>query len=110
MCFSPPRGLPGSTEFKDVVLTTVLAGLHVLVLVFSTDLGGALLFFVTYLVMLYVATKKWRYFLSGLGAGVLAALVGYRLFYHVRSGCWHGQILSASLTMRDTRSPSRFLP
>ena len=76
--------LAGSTEFKDVVLTTVLAGLHVLVLVFSTDLGGALLFFVTYLVMLYVATKKRRYFLSGLGAGVLAALVGYRLFYHVR--------------------------
>ena len=76
--------LAGSTEFKDVVLTTVLAGLHVLVLVFSTDLGGALLFFVTYVVMLYVATKKRRYFLTMVGAGVLAALVGYRLFYHVR--------------------------
>ena len=76
--------LAGSTEFKDVVLTTVLAALHVLVLVFSTDLGGALLFFVTYLVMLYVATKKKLYFLSGLGAGVVAAFVGYQLFYHVR--------------------------
>ena len=36
--------LAKSTEFKDVVLTTILAGLHVLVLVFSRDLGGALLF------------------------------------------------------------------
>ena len=110
MCFFAAARLAGSTEFKDVVLTTVLAGLHVLVLVFSTDLGGALLFFVTYLVMLYVATKKRRYFLSGPGAGVLAALVGYRLFYHVRVRVLPGQILSASLTMRDTRSPSRFLP
>ena len=36
--------LAKSTEFKDVALTTVLAALHVLVLVFSRDLGGALLF------------------------------------------------------------------
>ena len=76
--------LAKSTEFKDVALTTVLAALHVLVLVFSRDLGGALLFFVTYLVMVYVATKKRLYFLGGLGAGVLAALIGYQLFYHVR--------------------------
>lgn len=76
--------LAGSTEFRDVVLTTVLAALHVLVLVFSRDLGGALLFFVTYLIVLYVASKKRRYFLAGLGAGVAAAFIGYQLFYHVR--------------------------
>ena len=76
--------LAKSTEFKDVVLTTILAGLHVLVLVFSRDLGGALLFFITYLIMLYTAAKKPLYLLGGLGAGVLAALVGYQLFYHVR--------------------------
>lgn len=76
--------LSASTAFKDVVLTTLMAALHVLVLVLSRDLGGALLFFVTYLVMLYVATKKPLYFLSGLGAGCVAACVGYRLFSHVR--------------------------
>ncbi|MCI8374010.1 MAG: FtsW/RodA/SpoVE family cell cycle protein [Lachnospiraceae bacterium] len=73
-----------STAFKDVVLTTLLAAFHVLVLVVSKDLGGALLFFVAYLVMLYVATKKPIYFLSGLGAGCGAAFIGYRLFSHVR--------------------------
>ena len=34
--------------------------------------------------MLYTAAKKPLYLLGGLGAGVLAALVGYQLFYHVR--------------------------
>lgn len=76
--------LSRSTAFKDVVLTTAMAAAHVLVLVLSRDLGGALLFFVTYLVMLYVATKKPVYFISGLGAGCAAAYTGYRLFSHVR--------------------------
>ena len=76
--------LSESTRFKEVALTTVMAALHVIVLVVSKDLGGALLFFVTYLVMLYVATKKPLYFVSGLAAGSLAACVGYRLFSHVR--------------------------
>ena len=76
--------LSKSTEFADIVRTTILAAAHVLVLAVSSDLGGALLFFVTYLVMLYVATKKPLYFLAGLGAGSVAAIIGYHLFAHVR--------------------------
>ncbi len=76
--------LSKSTEFADIVRTTILAAAHVLVLAVSSDLGGALLFFVTYLVMLYVATKKPLYFLAGLGAGSVAAVIGYHLFAHVR--------------------------
>lgn len=73
-----------STKFKDVVLTTILAALHVLILVASTDLGGALLFFVTYLVMIYVATKKASYCMAGIGAGCLAGVLAYQLFSHVQ--------------------------
>ena len=69
-----------STEFKQVVITTVLAAL-----VLSKDLGSASIFFVTYLVMLYVATKDARYLGLGLGAGSLAAVVAYKLFSHVRT-------------------------
>lgn len=76
--------LSKSTAFKDVFFTSVMAAAHVLVLVLSRDLGGALLFFVTYLVMLYVAAKKPVYFISGLGAGCVAAYAGYHLFSHVR--------------------------
>ena len=73
-----------STEFKDVLMTTVFAAVHVLILVASTDLGGALLFFVTYLVMIYVATKKPVFCAVGIGAGGLAGVLAYHLFSHVR--------------------------
>lgn len=73
-----------STEFRQVVKTTIVAALHVIILVLSKDLGAALIFFMVYLVMLYVATRKPSYALAGLGAGTLAALVAYKLFNHVR--------------------------
>lgn len=72
------------TDFKRVCITTVLAAAHVLILVASRDLGGALIFFVTYLVMLYVATRKIFYFAGGLLAGSIAAVLAYGMFSHVR--------------------------
>ncbi|MDY2595014.1 MAG: FtsW/RodA/SpoVE family cell cycle protein [Oliverpabstia sp.] len=71
-------------SFKRVVITTVVAALHVLILVLSKDLGSALVFFVAYIVMLYVATKKPLYALAGLAAGCLAAVAAYFMFNHVR--------------------------
>ena len=73
-----------SKDFKDLVTTTIMAAVHVLILVASKDLGGALLFFVTYLVMIYVATKKAIYCAAGLGAGCVAGLAAYHLFSHVQ--------------------------
>lgn len=72
------------TDFRQVCITTVIAAIHVLILVASKDLGGALIFFFTYLIMLYVATRKIVYFGAGIAAGSLAAVVGYHLFAHVR--------------------------
>lgn len=73
-----------NTDFKQVCITTVVAALHVLILVASKDLGGALIFFITYLVMLYVATRKLFYFAGGIMTGCIAAVVAYQLFAHVR--------------------------
>lgn len=73
-----------STEFAQVVKATVVAALHVMILVVSKDLGAALIFFIVYLVMLYVATRKPAYALAGLGAGCLASVIAYKLFNHVR--------------------------
>ena len=73
-----------STEFLQVVKVTILAAIHVLILVLSKDLGGALIFFVAFLVMLYVATRKPFYFIGGLLAGAAASVVAYFLFSHVR--------------------------
>lgn len=72
------------TSFKRIILISLLAAVHVLILVVQKDLGGALIFFVTYLFMLYVATGKPFYLFSGLLAGSAAAFVAYRLFSHVR--------------------------
>lgn len=71
-------------DFKYVVLVTALAAVHVLILVFENDLGGALIFFITYLIMLYVATSQPLYFFAGLGAGCIASYLAYHMFGHVR--------------------------
>lgn len=76
--------LAKATDFKHVVITTAIAGAHVLILVVSKDLGSALIFFVTYLVMLYVGTRDWRYLFLGITAGVIASVAAYFLFSHVR--------------------------
>lgn len=71
-------------NFKRILVISVMAAIHVLILVFQKDLGGALIFFVTYIFMLYVATAKPLYLFSGLLGGSAAAFVAYRLFSHVR--------------------------
>ncbi len=72
------------TEFRTVAITTVIAAFHVLILVVSKDLGAALIIFVVYLVMLYVATKQPFYIVAGMGAGSVAAVAAYHLFSHVQ--------------------------
>ena len=74
-----------SMEFKNIVITTAVAAFHVLILVASKDLGAALIIFVVYLTMLYVATHQPLYLLAGLGAGSVASVAAYYLFGHVRT-------------------------
>ena len=73
-----------SLEWKTVVLTSVFAAIHVVILVLSKDLGGALIFFLTYICMLFVATGRWIYLFGGLVSGSAAAVLAYQLFDHVR--------------------------
>jgi peptidoglycan glycosyltransferase len=72
------------TDFRRICAITVMAAIHVLILVFQKDLGGALIFFITYIFMLYAATSKPLYLFSGLLSGSFAAYIAYRLFSHVR--------------------------
>ena len=72
------------TSFKNIVITTIIAATHVLILVISKDLGAALIIFAVYLVMLYIATSQTRWVIAGLGAGSLASVIAYHLFGHVR--------------------------
>ncbi len=72
------------TSFRRVCMITAMAGITVIILVLSRDLGGALIFFVTYIFMLYAATARPLYLFSGLLGGSLASVVAYRLFSHVQ--------------------------
>lgn len=76
--------LSKSTKFKHIVLSAVMAGLYVIVLVLSTDLGSALIFFMIYVFMVYVGTRKVRYVIIGFSGFSLASVIAYRLFYHVQ--------------------------
>ena len=98
-----------SKEFKDLVVTTVVAAFHVLILVVSKDLGAALIIFVVYLVMLYVATHQPLYILAGLGAGSLGAVAAYHLFTHVKTRV-NGEIHSELMIMAAIRWHSHYLP
>ncbi|MDD6549515.1 FtsW/RodA/SpoVE family cell cycle protein, partial [Blautia massiliensis (ex Durand et al. 2017)] len=71
-------------DFRKVVLATIVAVIHVGILVLSRDLGSAVIFFVTYLVLIYVATRNPSYLFLGLGGGCVGSVIAYHLFGHVR--------------------------
>ena len=71
-------------SFARAFATTVIAAAHVLILVASTDLGSGLVYFLSYIFMIFVATRRWQYLAAGAGAGVAASVLAYQLFDHVR--------------------------
>ena len=72
-------------SFKWVFISAVITGLYVLILVMSRDLGSALIFFVTYVMIVIMSTHNYIYLASGLVGGVAACIVAYNLFDHVRT-------------------------
>lgn len=82
--FSIAALLKEGISFRRVCMISGLAGTNVIILVLQRDLGGALIFFVTFVLMLYAATARPLYLFSGLLGGSIAAIAAYQLFYHVR--------------------------
>ncbi len=70
---------------RDYLINLLIAGGHMLILVGCRDLGTALIFFVSYLFMLYIATNRKEVLGLGCGAMSLAAIASYFLFSHVRT-------------------------
>ena len=77
--------LSQTTKFKHIVIISAGAAVHAVVLVAEKDLGAALIYFVTYIFVLYVATTKVQYLGAGLAGGTLASIVAYHLFSHVKT-------------------------
>ncbi len=67
-----------------LLLNSIIAAAHVIILVLSKDLGSALIFFVIYLALIYIATENIGYLVLGLTLGAMASMVAYKLFAHIR--------------------------
>lgn len=73
-----------STDLLQVCYVTAVAGIHVLILAASRDLGSALIFFAAYVLMVFLATKNVWYLLLGIAGGGGASVIAYQLFRHVQ--------------------------
>lgn len=67
-----------------IFLSAVVAGCYALILIISKDLGAALIFTVTYLLMLFIATGSYFLLLFGTLAGCIGAVLMYYIFPHVQ--------------------------
>lgn len=78
-CFDKPN-----LKLKNLIFPSLMSMLFIVCLVFQTDLGSALIFFMTYLVILYISFSKiWIIWLGAL-LGALGSYTGYKMFSHVR--------------------------
>lgn len=69
---------------KELAVPVICSGIIVLALVAQTDLGSALIFYMTFLIMVFIATESYLYFAAGLGAIAFASVIAYNLFSHIQ--------------------------
>ncbi len=62
----------------------VMWGFSLVLLIFQKDLGTALIFFSTFLAMIFASTGRWTFVVSGVLLFVAGAVLCYYLFAHVR--------------------------
>lgn len=72
-------------ELRQLIVPTAVSAVIILCLVAQKDLGSALIFSMTFLVVIYIATSNVFYLLGGFACGALASVLAYFLFPHVRT-------------------------
>lgn len=77
--------LSNKPSFKQLILPAVMSGIFILCLVFQTDLGSALIFFMTFLVILYISTSNYLYVGGGICLASIASVIAYFIFGHVKT-------------------------
>ncbi len=73
-----------SISLKRIISVTVVSAIYVIVLVVSKDLGSALIFFIAFVFMVFIATKNYWYLFAGAVAGVTGSVAAYHIFDHVK--------------------------
>lgn len=67
-------------EFKGMIKASVVAAIFVMILVLENDLGGAAIFFMIYIMMVYLTTGRLIFLVGGLGGIAVLAVAAYKLF------------------------------
>jgi len=67
-----------------VLLASIVAGVYVLILAASKDLGAALIFAITYILVLFVATNSYKLLLTGILTLSLGSVLAYFVFQHIQ--------------------------
>lgn len=71
-------------SLKELIIPIVASMAFILALVYQRDLGGALIFFITFMVMLYISTNNLWLITSGFLTFGAACVASYHLFAHIR--------------------------
>lgn len=82
--FSIAGILTCSKSEKRLMMAAVVSAIHVLLLVASKDLGSAVIFFIVFTIMVFIATGRYRYLSAGVIGAALCSMAGYFIFRHVR--------------------------
>jgi len=69
----------------NIITPTIISGFVILLLVFQKDLGSALIFFVTYMVVIYIATSSNLILFSGIAISLIGSFTAYKLFDHIKT-------------------------
>ncbi len=69
---------------KKFIFCSVMSAGYVVSLVLQKDLGGALIFFMTYMIMMYISTNNEKLFFAGMVVACIAAFLVYNKFPHIR--------------------------
>ena len=82
--FFVASGFVRARSMSEVIVTSSMALVHVLILVLSKDLGSALIYAFIYVVMVFVATGNFLYVVGAAMLGGAGTLMAYRTFTHVQ--------------------------
>ncbi len=72
------------TNPMRIFISAVVAAGYILILAASKDLGAALIFGITYLLMLFIAANSYILLLGGLIFGTVGAMAAYLIFPHIQ--------------------------
>ncbi|MGN0390818.1 MAG: FtsW/RodA/SpoVE family cell cycle protein [Wujia sp.] len=69
-----------ASTFKELFVNAIISAAFMGVLVLEKDLGAAVIFYITYVFMVYVATSRPVFLVGGISLGVGGVMLGYFLF------------------------------